>query len=225
MQPRTTPDGTRRRLLAQGGALGLALAVPASHATQAPTVLPAITEGPFYPPRRWRASGSQTDWDADLTRVQQGAQTLIAEGEHLELQLEVQDSQGRRIDRCELEIWQCDARGVYRHPRVDSAAADPGFQGFGAATSRSDGIVRLRTIRPAVYPGRTPHIHLKLRHPSFGEWTSQLFVAGEPANARDFLWRSLQPAEQQAVAMRLQAAAPGAAGRWQASHALVVPVR
>jgi protocatechuate 3,4-dioxygenase beta subunit len=46
------------------------------------------------------------------------------------------------------------------------------------------------------YPGRTPHIHVKLRHASFGELTSQLFVAGDPGNARDFLWRRLDAGDR-----------------------------
>jgi protocatechuate 3,4-dioxygenase beta subunit len=64
----------------------------------------------------------------------------------------------------------------------------------------------LRTIRPVAYPGRTPHIHVKLRHASFGELTSQLFVDGDPGNERDFLWRRLRAEAQTAAAMKLQPA-------------------
>jgi protocatechuate 3,4-dioxygenase beta subunit len=181
-----------------------------------------MTEGPFYPPARWRAHDA--DWDADLTRVRRGVQELQARGEPLALQLQVLDTQGRPIDAAEVEIWQCDALASYRHPAVaaEPGRFDPGFQGFGAARSGADGSARFRTIRPVPYPGRTPHIHVKLRHAAFGEWTSQLFVAGDAGNARDFLWRQLPAADREALAMQLQPAHDGGL-RWQARHPLVVP--
>jgi protocatechuate 3,4-dioxygenase beta subunit len=187
-----------------------------------------MTEGPFYPPRRWRDSGARhRDWDADLTAVRQGSQVFRAEGEHLALVARVVDTRGQALDRCEVEIWQCDARAVYHHPNVDLSKADPGFQGFGAAVSDAAGEVRLRTIRPVPYPGRTPHIHVRLRHVTTGEWTSQLFLAGDPGNARDFLWRGLSAPLQQAASLRLEPASGEAAQvqglRWTARVNLVVP--
>lgn len=208
---------TRRTWLAAGAAL---LAAPA--VARAARVLPSMTEGPFYPPRRWRDSfPGGGDWDADLTR---NAGAAPAQGEHLALWLEVADTRGQRIDGAEVEIWQCDALAAYRHPsvRLDPDRHDPGFQGFGAARSAADGSLRLRTIRPVPYPGRTPHIHVTLRHPAFGELTSQLFVAGDPGNARDFLWRRLDAQAQAALAMTLQPAV-GDGLRWQARHRLLVP--
>jgi protocatechuate 3,4-dioxygenase beta subunit len=124
----------------------------------------------------------------------------------------------------EVEIWQCDALAQYRHPGVaaEPGRFDPGFQGFGAARSGSDGALAFRTIRPVPYPGRTPHIHVKLRHASFGELTSQLFIAGDPGNARDFLWRGLA-ARRPRGAGDDAAPATEAGLRWQTRHALVVP--
>lgn len=219
-------SAARRRLL--GAASAAALAAIAQPALAAGArVLPAMTEGPFYPARRWRDSGpfAAGGWDADLTRV--ATRDASALGEHLALALEVADRDGRIVDAAEVEIWQCDALAVYRHPRQphDEGRFDPGFQGFGAAVTGRDGSVRLRTIRPVPYPGRTPHIHVKLRHPSFGEIASQLFVDGEPGNAGDFLWRRLDDEARRALAMRLQPApADAPAGlRWLARQRLVVP--
>ncbi len=62
---------------------------------------------------------------------------------------------------------------------------------------------------------------MRLRHASFGEITSQLFVDGHPGNAGDFLWRRLQPAERQAVAPSLQPEREGSL-RWRARHVLVL---
>ena len=128
------------------------------------------------------------------------------------------------LDGAAVEIWQCDTRGRYRHPRDGAVPAevDEGFQVYGEGRTAAAGTVAFRTIRPMPYAGRTPHIHLKLRHPSLGELTSQPFVDGEPGNAGDFLWRRLSAAECAALAMKLQPAREGSL-RWQCRHLLVVP--
>jgi protocatechuate 3,4-dioxygenase beta subunit len=43
------------------------------------------------------------------------------------------------------------------------AQRDAGFQGFGRAVADGQGRYAFRTIRPGLYPGRTPHIHLRVR--------------------------------------------------------------
>lgn len=209
----------RRRFVFAAAAF---IALPALAAQR--RALAGMTDGPFYPPRDWRERWA-SDWDADLTQVQRQGRTLKAEGEHLALALQVADTDGRVIDNAEVEIWQCDAMQAYRHPRValERIRFDEGFQGFGAARSGRDGSLRFLTIRPVPYPGRTPHIHVKLRHASFGELTSQLFVAGDPGNAGDFLWRSLPEADRAALAMALQPAPAGNAWRWQVQHPITVP--
>ena len=184
--------------------------------------LPSMTEGPFYPPPAYRAR--QLDWDADLTRVlRSGSATAPrALGEWLDLAGTVLDAKGRTVDAAEVEIWQCDVHGSYRHPRGAGAQVDEAFQGFGSTRSDAQGRVRFRTIRPVPYPGRAPHIHVRLRHPAWGEFTSQLFNALDPANAADFLYRGLTPEERRDVDMRLQRAPAGAPAVWQVAHALRV---
>lgn len=215
----------RRRVLASTGRLLLAgvagLGVPALASSR--RALAEMTEGPFYPPRAWREAWP--DQDADLSRVRQGGQLLQARGEHLGLELVVADTAGRLVDGAEVEIWQCDALAHYRHPRVKAEAGryDPGFQGFGATRSGAQGLARLRTIKPVPYPGRTPHIHFKLRHASFGELSSQLFVAADPGNEGDFLWRRLPAADRAGLTLQLQPAAADQGLRWMARHTLVVP--
>jgi protocatechuate 3,4-dioxygenase, beta subunit len=208
-----------RRHLLMGAAA--ALAVPALASSR--RALVTMGDGPFYPPRAWRAGWA--DQDADLSRVQRGARVLQARGEHLGLELTLADTDGRVIDGAEVEIWQCDALAAYRHPDVPAppGSFDEGFQGFGLARSNAQGQTRLRTIKPVPYPGRTPHIHVKLRHPSFGELSSQLFVAGDPGNARDFLWRAVAPQDRGGLEMTLQPATADSGLRWTARHTLVVP--
>lgn len=209
-----------RRLLL--GALAATLGMPALAGSR--RALATMTEGPFYPPRAWRER-QHADWDADLTRVDRGGRVAAARGELLGLEGQVVDSDGRAIDGAEVEIWQCDALGHYTHPSQPTRGegVDDGFQGYGAARSGADGRLRFRTIRPVPYPGRTPHIHIRVRHPSFGERVSQLFVADDPGNARDFLWRALSADDRQALAMRLEPAPAGSGLRWLVRQPWVVP--
>ena len=94
---------------------------------------------------------------------------------------------GRPLDGVTVEIWQCDAQGVYKHVRAQSGG-DPHFQGFGRTVSGSDGGYRFRTIRPVPYGGRTPHIHFKIKGRGIAGLTTQLYIAGHPMNARDFIF-------------------------------------
>lgn len=220
---RATVSGPARRRLVVGAAAGVAaLAWPAFASPR--RTLPPIAEGPFYPPPAYRARS--VDWDADLTTVggrsPDGQPRPRASGEHLDLFGPVIDADGRIVDGAEVEIWQCDAFGSYRHPRGAGDRVDDGFQGFGATRSDARGIYRFRTIRPAPYPGRTPHIHVKIRHPSFGELTSQLFVAGDAGNPGDFLYRRLTDADRQLTDIVLQRAPAGSGLVWQAERSLVV---
>jgi len=212
----------RRRVLTAAGAG--ALAVLGAPALAVARGLPAMTDGPFYPSIAYRARS--VDWDADLTTVRgrapDGQPLPKARGEHLDLHGVVRDASGKAVDGAEIEIWQCDAFGSYRHPRGGGDRIDAGFQGFGAARSDGRGGYRFRTIRPVPYSGRTPHIHVKLRHPAFGEVTSQLFVVGEPGNPGDFLYRSLGEGDRQEVEMRLQRAPAGDAVMWITERDLLV---
>jgi len=211
----------RRRALRWSLGTVAALAAPALASSR--RALARMTDGPFYPPRSWRERWP--DWDADLTRVQADGGARLAQGEHLGLEGRVIDVNERVIDGATIEIWQCDAVGHYRHPSTEPTTdrVDEAFQGFGATRSEAQGQFRFRTIKPVPYPGRTPHIHVKLRHASFGDVTSQLFVAGDPGNARDFLWRSLPADDRPVLEMRLQSAGADTGLRWLVRHDLVVP--
>ena len=213
----------RRRRLVLAAGLGAA-ASAAFPGTALARGLPPMTDGPFYPSLSYRARS--LDWDADLTTVRgrapDGQPLPRARGELLDLHGIVQDGAGRPVDGAELEIWQCDVHGSYRHPRGAGERIDAGFQGFGATRSDGKGGYRFRTIRPVPYSGRTPHIHVKLRHPAFGEVTSQLFVAGDPGNPGDFLYRSLGEEDRRNVEMRLQRSAAGDAVAWVVERDLIV---
>jgi protocatechuate 3,4-dioxygenase beta subunit len=159
---------------------------------------PEQTEGPFYPPEL------PTDRDADLVRVT--GLDAQAQGRVTHILGRVLDRQGRAMPGITIEIWQCDANGRYLHPGDRGRSPDPGFQGYGAVLADRDGGYRFRTIRPVAYPGRTPHIHFKLRRDGRELLTTQMYVAGEPLNARDGLYRSLDAEERERVTVALNPA-------------------
>jgi protocatechuate 3,4-dioxygenase beta subunit len=170
-----------RRLAILGGGATLMAAPSLLSAKVLPT--PRQTEGPFYP------TALPLDQDNDLVSVT--GQQARARGTIAHDGGRVLDSAGNPMAGARVEIWQCDWQGIYLHPRDGGQnRRDTGFQGFGAATSAGDGSYRFRTIRPVAYAGRTPHIHFKVKAGG-RELTTQMYVAGEPGNERDGIYRSL----------------------------------
>ena len=65
------------------------------------------------------------------------------------------------------------------------------------------------------YGGRTPHIHVKLRRGQRTLLTTQLYVEGDPGNARDFLWRGLRdPLDRAAITVPFLPAPDGLQARF-----------
>jgi Dioxygenase len=90
--------------------------------------------------------------DADNDLVEIAGRPERAAGTILHLGGRVRGSDGRPVRGAEIEIWQCDALGVYHHSRDRRGPADPNFQGFGRTTVAEDGAWRFRTIEPVPYP-------------------------------------------------------------------------
>ncbi len=67
----------------------------------------------------------------------------------------------------------------------------------------ADGNYSFRTIRPVPYPGRTPHIHFKIDAPERQQLITQMYVEGDPGNARDGILNSLPEGERASVIVKL----------------------
>jgi protocatechuate 3,4-dioxygenase beta subunit len=166
----------RRSLLGLGGLVAAALGAGAAKATedgpagvasgQVKCVLtPEMTEGPYY------LSGEKLR--RDITQGKPGAR--------LDLALTVVDaSTCRPLKGATVDIWHCDAGGVY--------------SGFGAGSSnrtflrglqRTDahGAAHFKTVYPGWYPGRTVHIHVKVHVRGNVVHTGQLFFADATTDA------------------------------------------
>ena len=190
------PRVTRRRALGWLGGVGLALVVPGCADDDSPesaggttttttggtttaaktspdcVLTPELTEGPYY-------------LDLDLMRrdITEGRPGLA-----YDLAVKVVDA-----DSCEpvedaiVDVWHCDAGGVYSGVEGDGGTFLRGVQvadGTGTAT--------FRTVFPGWYSGRAVHIHLKVIQGG-QTWTGQLFFddatldrvyAMEPYSAR-----------------------------------------
>nr|CAA6799722.1 MAG: Protocatechuate 3,4-dioxygenase beta chain (EC [uncultured Thiotrichaceae bacterium] len=157
---------------------------------------PDTTEGPFYPTPAMRFA----DVDNDLVKIVGAVRD--AGGEVINLNGVILDKQGKPQVGLRIEIWQCDLNGKYLHTGDrQSAPHDQGFQGFGHDVSDENGAYQFRTIKPTQYPGRTPHIHVKVLRGEKELLTTQFYIKDHPANARDSLFNWMSESEQDAVSM------------------------
>ncbi|MGH7554137.1 MAG: hypothetical protein ACREMQ_14050 [Longimicrobiales bacterium] len=179
------PDESRRRFLRAIAVAPIVLAAPGAaglmaraRAEDAPLLrptpacgddddddpTPAQTEGPFFKPRSPKRTSLM---EAGI----KGTQLVIAGT--------VLTRSCRPVPNALLDFWQADNEGVYDNS---------GFKLRGHQFTDERGVFRLETILPALYQGRTRHIHVKVQAPDDRILTTQLYFAGEAQNARDSLF-------------------------------------
>jgi protocatechuate 3,4-dioxygenase beta subunit len=130
------------------------------------TLYPEQTEGPYYV-------------DGNLVRAD------IREGKPgtpLTLDLQVLSANGcAPLANAAVDIWQCDAVGVYSGYQGQLGGLDTRGAVFlrGTQLTGADGRVQFQTVYPGWYPGRTTHIHFKVHLSGNREATSQLYFAEE----------------------------------------------
>lgn len=182
------PDEGRRhllRLMALGGIFATRSGAYAEELLRTPR----MTEGPFYPDRL------PLDTDNDLLVIHAAPEP--ADGQVTWLSGRIVDTSGAPLRNALVEIWQVDGHGAYLHTRSGNAEhRDRRFQGYGRFVTGTDGGYGFRTIKPIPYPGRTPHIHVRISTGGEHRLTTQCFVRGEPQNDRDGIFRSIRDAKQ-----------------------------
>jgi protocatechuate 3,4-dioxygenase beta subunit len=136
--------------------------VPAPSADCTPGALtPAQTEGPYYsqnPPE-----------NADLFEEGMAGTRVIVTGY-------VFDQACDPIPGARVDFWQADAAGQYDNQ---------GYTLRGYQLTNAEGRYTLTTVIPGEYPGRPPHIHVKVTPPGGRTLTSQLYFPDAAGNTAD----------------------------------------
>jgi protocatechuate 3,4-dioxygenase beta subunit len=207
---------TNRRAFLRAFGLGAATAALPPALAEQLALTPPQTEGPFYP------DTLPLDTDNDLLRLNDADASAI--GEVTYLSGRVLNPAGDPIRGAVVEIWQCDATGVYLHSGTggDKAKRDAGFQGFGRCVTGASGDYFFRTIKPVPYTGRTPHIHVAVKLRGAPKWTTQCYIKGHPQNEGDFLWKGLaDQAARDLVTVEFAPIPKAAAGELAATFTIV----
>jgi protocatechuate 3,4-dioxygenase beta subunit len=130
---------------------------------------PEVTEGPYYfDPALERA---------DITEGRPGLPTTV--------RLQVVDAACKPMAGARVDIWHCDASGLYSGYARQTGGADTTGETFmrGTQFANADGIVEFATTYPGWYRGRTTHIHFKVFLDQKTLLTGQLFFP-EDVNAK-----------------------------------------
>lgn len=136
-------------------------------AAPACVLTPEQTEGPYFVDGNLNRSDIRTD----------PATGKVSAGVPLQLQLRVsaiRDGNCQPLPGAVVDIWHCDADGVY-----SGVEGSPGLFLRGLQVADAAGVVNFTTIYPGWYPGRAVHIHFKIRVAAAGGradvLTSQLY--------------------------------------------------
>jgi len=170
------PIGTllnRRKVLAAlglgglGGWLGTQKAGAQNEPLPACIVRPALTEGPYFVDAQLNRSDIRSDPSTGVVKA--GVPLLLRF-----VVSRVSSSGCTPLAGAMVDIWQCDAQGIYSG--VQDRFADTRGQKWlrGYQITSAQGIAQFTTIYPGWYPGRTVHIHFKIRYQN-RDFTSQLF--------------------------------------------------
>lgn len=180
MEPPVTSNRSRREMIGLLGGtaawwmIASLLAWPKAFSAQGDScvVRPEQTEGPYFVDERLNRFDIRSD----------AADGRIMPGTPLNLAVVISRAGAggcRPIEGAQVDVWHCNALGVY------SDVDDPDFNTLGQKFLRgyqltdARGEARFLTIYPGWYPGRTVHIHLKVRttpHAQRGyAFTSQMY--------------------------------------------------
>lgn len=181
------PSASRRRHLlaaALGGAGLVTLSRTAPAGAQTPSrsiTLPLTaqtTEGPFY-----FDAGKHRQ---DITEGQRGVP--------LDVRFTVVDAHGRPLAGKRVDLWHCNAAGVYSgyagqlddHDQPVSTKGQTFLRG--SQQVGADGVAVFRTIYPGWYEGRATHLHMKVIDGNRAMLTTQCFL---PDALSEYLYTQL----------------------------------
>jgi protocatechuate 3,4-dioxygenase beta subunit len=154
-------------ILARGGAL-LVVACGTPYEGPACALAPILTSGEYWRDTPLRRSDLR--WDS-----QPSEQTEPVPGIPLNLTLRLvttTDEWCRPIRGARVDVWHCDADGVYSGVQDRGTGGRDFLRGY--QVSDDFGEVRFVTVYPGWYPGRAVHIHAKVRlFDAYGDVTTE----------------------------------------------------
>lgn len=141
-------------------------------------IIPETTEGPYYfDPAMERV---------DITEGRPGIPTRV--------RLQVVDASCTPLDGARVDIWHCDATGLYSgYPgQGDDGSTDTTGQTFmrGTQFTGATGIAEFETVYPSWYRGRTTHIHFKVFLDEATVLTGQIFF---PDALSEYIYLNVAP--------------------------------
>ena len=182
----TPTTGTDLNVTATAESMDLNLACSGGKTSS--SVTPELTEGPYY------KAGSPEQ--ADLYQDGMPGTKLVITGY-------VYDTNCKPVANAWLDFWQADANGNYDNN---------GYTLRGYQYTDANGRYQLTTVVPGLYPGRTEHIHFKVKAPDGQVITSQLFFPGVVQNDSDGIYN-------ESLLLSIRETGDG----WQGQYNFVVP--
>ncbi len=170
-----SPEQRREFLKTTATLAGVALTPKFAIAASSCEITPSTEDGPLYP-------AEEIPWASDLTKMPGRPGT--AQGQIAYLFGQVKSHDCRPVTDATIEIWQADNNGYYKHPRHTAPAGlDPNFRYFSKVRTDAAGRYMIKTIVPKWYRifdiDRAAHIHIKVRSPSNGVVTSEIYFSGD----------------------------------------------
>src|SRR5919201_523485 len=121
-------------------------------------------------------------------------------GERLELVLKLHDADGKVVPDGLFEIWQANSHGRYNHPDDRrNLPLDAGFEGFGRASTWTDGSSHFGTVKPGRVPWpegglQAPHINISIfARGVLNRLATRLYFDDDPALRDDPVLKMVEP--------------------------------
>ena len=161
-----------------------------------PYITPSQTIGPFY-------------FGTIINGYRHDLAPPGVPGERIDIVLTLHDVQGAIVPDGLLEIWQANSAGRYNHPDDRrNLPLDPGFDGFGRASTDTSGCSHFSTVKPGRVPWpaggmQAPHINISVfARGVLNRLATRLYFDGDPANGEDPVLNLVEPARRATLIAR-----------------------
>jgi len=157
---------------------------------------PSQTIGPFY-------------WGTIVNAHSADLAPAGVSGERIDVVLQLHDVQGAVVPDGLFEIWQANSHGRYNHPDDRrNLPLDAGFEGYGRASTFTDGTSRFATVKPGRVPWpagglQAAHINVSIfARGVLNRLATRLYFDGDPALGDDPVLKLVEPQRRDTLIAR-----------------------